>query len=228
MKRFGFWAMALAAFAMLLVGCAPKTTWLPLFDSPIPGRTSSIQIDPVGSTAPGNEGETDENALFATEAESMQNPSIVVYKSKHTLEVWDGETLMARMKVAVGKAEGAKQKSGDNKTPEGQYYICRASDGGRYYKSLFISYPNTADAQSGLDSSLITEKQYNDIAGANDNGKEPLWNTGLGGEIAITGTGTGGKDKPGDWTAGAVAVSDKDMDYLWIYIKVGVDVVINP
>jgi hypothetical protein len=93
--------------------------------------------------------------------------------------------------------------------------------------SLCISYPNEADALRGLDAGLISQAQYGLIASAIDQRKTPLWNTKLGGELAIHAYGEGGKGKTGDWTAGNIAISDKDMDYLWKYIVVGVDVQIN-
>jgi hypothetical protein len=170
----------------------------------------------------------DENKLFATDVKDMAAPHIVVYKSRNILEVWDGDTLMARMKAAMGKGDGAKQRSGDNKTPEGQYYICKLSDGGRYYKSLFLSYPNADDALAALNDGKIKDSQYQEITTAIDRRQVPLWDTKLGGEIAVSGTGTIGKDLTGNWTGGNVAVSDSDMDYLWKHITVGVDVEINP
>jgi hypothetical protein len=213
---------------LLLAGCAAKTVWLPLWTTPPPGSTSGLKALPSASTSASATTKASDQ-LFANEADSMEDPKITVYKSKHILEVWDGDTLMARMKVAIGKgATGPKQKTGDNKTPEGSYYICKTSDKGKFYKFLFISYPNEDDASAGLEAETITQSQSDSIKTAAKDKKQPPWDTGLGGEIAITGIGTGGEGKTGDWTAGSIAVSDKNMDYLWKYAVVGVDVVIKP
>jgi hypothetical protein len=220
--------IALAALAAVLVGCVQKAVWKPLFGTPIPGRTSSLAT-PESAASATPDGEAEADKLFSTDVESMDSPKIVVYKSKHTLEVWDGKVLMARMQIAIGKGDaGPKQKNGDNKTPEGAYYICKTSDKGKYYKSLFLSYPNADDANAGLTAGLITQTQYDSITQDIGNGKQPAWDTALGGEIAISGTGTIGDGKTGDWTVGNIALSDKDMDYVWKYIDIGADVEINP
>lgn len=226
MKRFFLLAACIFATAAALAGCAKKAVWVSLWSTPMPGRTSSIIVTAVPSAA----ATPDESSkLFRTDADSMANPRIVVSKTDHTLEVWDGEKLMARMKAALGRGDGAaKQKSGDNNTPEGNYYVCKVAEGGKFYKSLFISYPNVDDANTAVLGAQITQDQLDKITNAIESKGIPPWDTKLGGEIAINGIGTGGKNKEGDWTAGNVAVSDEDMDYLWKYIKVGVDVEIDP
>ena len=216
---------AILAIIATLAGCAPKATWLPLLSTPMPGRTSSVTNEPDVSAAPGENGEAAADQWFAKDVEKMDNPKIIVTKSSHTLEVWDGETLMARMKVALGRGgDGPKLKAGDNLTPEGDYYICKTNDqGGKFYKSLFISYPNAEDANAGLINHIINQEQCDDITKAIENRKQPPWDTDLGSEIAINGIGTGGVDKSGDWTAGNIAVSDKDMDYVRL-IRPGSDI----
>ena len=228
MKRSILRAVSLVLLALLLAGCAAKTVWLPLFDTPDPNRTPGPIFDPAATAGTEDNAQQDENKLFTTDVETMDTPHIVVYKSRNVLELWSGDTLMARMKAAMGKREGAKQRSGDGKTPEGQYYICKSSDHGQYYKSLFFSYPNSDDALAGLDDKAITQAQYDDIVSATDRREAPLWNTKLGGEIAISGTGTIGKGLEGNWTGGNVALSDQDMDYLLKYVSIGADVEINP
>ncbi len=226
MKRLGFAVVITLLTALLLAACAAKTVWLPLFDSPDPNRTPTYIDDP--SPTPTGKNQINENDIFKNDAESMAAPRVVVYKSRNVLELWDGDTLMARMKAAMGKHDGPKQKSGDGKTPEGTYYICKSVGTGQYYKSLFFSYPNTDDALAGLNDEKITQAQYDEIASAIDRQEIPLWNTKLGGEIAISGTGTIGKGLEGNWTGGNVALSDEDMDYLLKYVSLGVEVEINP
>lgn len=228
MKKFMLSIVWIALLAAALAGCARNVAWKPLFDTPEPGRTSSLST-PESSATISPSGGAAADKLFASDVSSMKAPKVVIYKSKHTLEVWDGTVLMARLQISIGKGdEGPKQKNGDNKTPEGNYYICKTSDSGKYYKSLFLSYPNADDATAGLNAGLITQTQCDGIANSIEAKKQPAWDTALGGEIAISGTGTIGQGKTGDWTIGNVAVSDSDMDYLWKYIKNGTDVEINP
>ena len=223
-KRFLIFSILLLSALPLLCGCGPKPTWLPLWTNLPPGSTPlpTPTKDPNATFAPSDYFEND------AQGGSMKNPSVVISKSKHTLEVYDGATLMARMKVMLGKVPGAKKKSGDDKTPEGDYFICSTDQSAKYYKTLYLSYPNSDDALNGLDGKIITQDQYDSITSAIDSKEQPPWDTGLGGQIGITGTGTAGQGKTGDWTAGNVAVSDKDMDYLWKYIPPGTDVQINP
>lgn len=218
----------IALLAALLFGCAEKVVWKSLFDTPVPGRTPSLATHgSIVEDDDGDEQESDE--LFQNDVASMENPRVVVTKSTHTLEVWDGETLMARMRIAYGRGEaGPKRKKGDNRTPEGGYYVCKTSENGKYYKSLFISYPNNDDANAGVADDIIDQETCDGISEDIANRKQPPWDTGLGGEIAICGTGTLGRDKTGDWTAGNIVVSDKNMDYLWDHIKIGAEVEINP
>lgn len=218
--------LLLLAALPLLSACAQKAVWLPLWTPPAPGSTYALSGGLIGAEPPEETPEPDE--LFASDAESLKYPRIIVYKSRHFLELYDGETLVARLRVAVGRGDGAKHKSGDNKTPEGSYFICKISEEGRHYKSLFINYPNSDDAYSGLNEKLIDEEKYNEIVEAADRREQPPWDTKLGGEIAISGTGSAGRDKYGDWTAGNVALGDKDMDYLMKYVGLDVDVEIRP
>ena len=225
MRRNLLRTAAIAVLVLALAGCAAKAVWKPLFESFDPNRTPGL-INSFESA--GTEETEDPNKLFTTDTDAMDDPRIVVYKSRHVLELVDGGIVMARMTVALGKHEGPKTKSGDGKTPEGLYYICKLSDEGRYHKSLFISYPNSDDAQLAFQAERITQDQYDKISNAIDHGEIPPWNTKLGGEIAVSGTGTMGEGKTGDWTAGNVVLSDKDVDYLWQFVKEGTEVEIVP
>ena len=154
----------------------------------------------------------------------MNSPKIVICKSERMLYVYDGDTLCAKIKIALGFApEGHKLKEGDGKTPEGEYYICSRNDKSKYYLSLAISYPNTQDAKSALDSDLISEEEFTQIETAIKNGSRPPWDTSLGGEIMIHGS-----DVSTDWTAGCIAAVDSDIDYLWENCPIGTSVTILP
>ena len=154
----------------------------------------------------------------------MAEPKIMVYKSKRMLYVYDGDTLCAKIKIALGTSpEGHKQKEGDGKTPEGVYYICTRNDHSRFYLSLGLSYPNAEDARAGLDAGLISQSEYEGIKEAMEAGGRPSWSTALGGEIMIHGAGTAS-----DWTAGCIAAENSDMDYLWENCSVGTPVEILP
>ena len=154
----------------------------------------------------------------------MDEPKIVIYKSARTLYVYDGETLCAKIEIALGfSPEGHKQKEGDGKTPEGMYYICMRNGKSKFYLSLGLSYPNMEDAEAGLDAGLISQSEYDSIEKAISKGSRPPWDTALGGEIMIHGFGTSS-----DWTAGCIATDNGDMDYLWQNCPKGTPVEILP
>lgn len=141
----------------------------------------------------------------------MKNPRLLIKKQARVLEVFDGEKLIKTYKTALGFAPlGDKERQGDGKTPEGDFYIHVKNPKSLYYLSLGISYPNAAHAKRGLDEKLITQKQYKAIISALDAQKSPPQNTALGGDIYIHGGGNSD-----DWTYGCIALSNEDMKELF-------------
>ena len=154
----------------------------------------------------------------------MKNPRLVVKKSERKLEVFDGEKLVKTYRIGLGFAPvGDKEKQGDGKTPEGEFYIFTKNDQSKFYLSIGVSYPSIEDAERGLREKLISKKQHDEIVEAIKNKKMPLQNTKLGGEIYIHGNGS-----KTDWTLGCVALEDAEMKELFDAIPVGTSVKIEP
>ncbi|HQU84574.1 MAG TPA: L,D-transpeptidase family protein [Pyrinomonadaceae bacterium] len=154
----------------------------------------------------------------------MENPHLVVKKSARTLELFDGEKLIKTYKIGLGFApEGDKEKEGDGKTPEGDFYIFTKNPKSSFYLSLGLSYPNLEDAKRGLDAKLITKAEYDQIETAIKNKKMPPQKTKLGGEIYIHGNGSSK-----DWTWGCVALENEDIKELFDALEIGVNVKIMP
>ncbi|MCA1624308.1 MAG: L,D-transpeptidase family protein [Acidobacteria bacterium] len=154
----------------------------------------------------------------------MKNPRLVVKKKDRRLELYDGEKLIKHYEIALGFApEGEKEKQGDGKTPEGEFYIFTKNDKSKFYLSLGISYPNIEDAERGLKAKLITKAQRDEIVQAIQNKKTPLQNTALGGEIYIHGGGS-----VSDWTWGCVALKNEEIKELFDALQVGTIVKIEP
>lgn len=153
---------------------------------------------------------------------------IIVYKKDRSLQLRKGNELIGEYKIDLGfDPIGHKEREGDGKTPEGAYYICVKNPKSKYYLSLGLSYPGISDAKRGLESGLITQKEYDEIVKAINSGKRPPWNTPLGGQIMIHGTDTKSETKS-DWTEGCIAVDNEVMDILWEYCKVGTQVFVFP
>ena len=107
---------------------------------------------------------------------------------------------------------GAKVKSGDNRTPEGNYTIEKHNPQSKFHLSLRISYPN--------------EEQ---IKSAKEGNYEP------GGDIMIHGYPNKIPaflfyfwHKWKDWTAGCIAVTNDEIEEIYDIVKDGTPITILP
>jgi murein L,D-transpeptidase YafK len=154
----------------------------------------------------------------------LSQPKIVVKKGQRQLLLFSGEKLVRTYRVGLGLSPiGDKARSGDHRTPEGDFYIFTKNDKSAFYLSLGISYPNTAAAERGLRDHLIDKSQYGAITRALRAKKGPPQNTLLGGDIYIHGNGA-----QSDWTWGCVALENEDIRELFNAVSVGTPVTIEP
>ncbi len=144
---------------------------------------------------------------------------ITVEKQKRRLTLTDGDRTLFSCAVALGSAPtGPKQRAGDGKTPEGEYYVCLKKMG-KYGPSLGVSYPSEADARLfGAEDGLIAC-----IRARAQTKERPPWGTAMGGEIYIHGGGT-----DSDWTAGCIALNDADAERLYALVPAGTGIIILP
>ena len=137
---------------------------------------------------------------------------IVVIKKERKMYLYKGNKVTSVFPVSLGKNPvGTKVKKGDNRTPEGQFWIHRKLCSPKYYRSLCISYPRPQDK-----------------ARAAARGVNP------GGDITIHAQPTWNADGKGDkytlsrnWTQGCVAVTNSAMNQLWYAVREGVPVTIK-
>lgn len=129
---------------------------------------------------------------------------ILVYKSEHKMEIYEKNKLVKTYKIAIGRGgEGAKEFEGDEKTPEGLYFINSKNKESGYHNNLGISYPNEVDI-----------KRCKKI------------NKPTGGDIKIHGLKNGfgfiGKfHLLFDWTLGCIALSNEEIDELSQHTPIG-------
>lgn len=138
---------------------------------------------------------------------------IEIIKHKRVLNLIKGDKVYKTYRIALGKSpKGHKQVEGDNKTPQGRYFIKRKLEKSQFHRSLVISYPNPSD------------KQY-----AQMQGKDP------GNNICIHGLATYLKYVPTvvqkmhrlyDWTQGCIAVTDNEIEEIYAEVDVGTPVII--
>ena len=137
--------------------------------------------------------------------------AMIVYKSKHQLLAFSKGKLIKTYMISLGRNPvGAKEYEGDQKTPEGTYFIHDKNPNSGWHKNLGISYPN-----------------QNDMAKAKRLGKP------TGGDIKIHGL-KNGKGYIGkfhrwqDWTLGCIAVTNAEIDELYNAVSVGCTIEIKP
>ncbi len=137
---------------------------------------------------------------------------ILVVKKDRKMYLYKDGKVQRVIPVSLGKNPvGHKQKKGDNRTPEGEFFIHRKLCSPKYYRSLCISYPRPQDR-----------------AKAQARGVNP------GGDITIHAQPKWNADGKGDgytlsrnWTQGCVAVTNSAMKELWYAVREGVPITIR-
>jgi len=137
--------------------------------------------------------------------------SLVLTKSRRELVVYYHGDAVRTYYVALGRSPvGDKERIGDNRTPEGLFFIQGRNPNSRYHLSLRISYPDATHR-----------------ARAARLGVEP------GGDIMIHGLPEeqavfGPAHRDYDWTNGCIAVTNKEIEELWRVIRDGTPIQIKP
>lgn len=141
----------------------------------------------------------------------LQADRVVIEKGAHTLTLYAGERLLARFWVSLGREPvGRKECRGDNRTPEGRYYVVGRKEDSDFHRALRISYPSDSDVER-----------------AREKGCDP------GGDIMIHGL-RGDWGQQGsmhllkDWTKGCIAVTNEEIERIWQMVADGVTVEIHP
>ena len=113
--------------------------------------------------------------------------------------------------IAPGKhPTGDKERIGDNRTPEGVFYIDLRNAQSKFHKALHISYPDAAHAQRAKAMGVAT-----------------------GGDIMIHGlppayASLGAAHREFDWTNGCIAVTDEEIEEIWRAVPNGAAIQIKP
>lgn len=136
---------------------------------------------------------------------------VLVLKSARQLQlISDGEALKT-YRISLGRnPKGTKLQEGDQRTPEGFYWLDWRKHSNNYNLSMHISYPNVSDA-----------------ARARREGVKP------GSMIMIHGTPVD-EEYPEwyfhtlDWTNGCIGMKNNDMREVWDLVKDGTMIEIRP
>lgn len=161
---------------------------------------------------------------YLTPLSQIQKPEVFVYKEKRRLYVVQSNVLVRDYPIGLGsQPKGDKEKDGDGKTPEGEFFVNLKHTSGKPSKSLSLNYPDRRHIEKAFFSGLIGPSQFREIlANLKENGSSPQ-DTALGKHTLIQ---SGGAHK--DWTDGCVALYDSDMEELFNVCSVGTPVSIRP
>ena len=158
---------------------------------------------------------------------------LVIQKSRYTTILYKGETPVKTYQAVFGRGygDGDKQRMGDRRTPEGDFYICTMNHSKRFYKFMGLSYPGLKHAEGGLRSGMIVPEEYAMIKKAIEERSSPPWETRLGGAVGIHGRTVGdARPQSGDinWTDGCIALENADVDEIYRVVSLGTPVTILP
>lgn len=137
---------------------------------------------------------------------------ILVEKKDRKMYLYKEGKVVRTIPVSLGKNPvGPKLQQGDNRTPEGEFFIHRKLCSPKYYRSLCISYPRPSDRERAK------------ARGVNPGGAvtihaQPKWNAdGKGDSYTLA----------QNWTQGCVAVTNAEMKELWYAVREGVPITIR-
>jgi len=136
---------------------------------------------------------------------------VIVEKSKRTMTLLKQDREVRTYKIALGRDPvGAKVMQGDNRTPEGIYYIDYKVRNSVYHRALHLSYPNPDDMER-----------------ARALGVPP------GGSIMIHGMKQdhlwmGDVQYLFNWTNGCIALTNREIEEVWALVSPWTPVEIRP
>jgi tetratricopeptide (TPR) repeat protein len=136
-----------------------------------------------------------EQKVFAFATQKGSVDKILIEKKERRLMLLSKGEVLKTYKIALGGTpNGPKEKQGDNKTPEGTYFIDSRNKDSHYHLSLHISYPNERDKKRAKELGVSS-----------------------GGNIMIHGikngfSRVGDSHTAVDWTKGCIAVTDEEIE----------------
>lgn len=136
---------------------------------------------------------------------------VVVEKKQRRLTLLSKGEALKTYKIALGRSPvGAKEREGDNRTPEGTYQIDSRNYNSYYHLSLHISYPNEVDRKAAR------RMGVNPGGGISIHGLHGGWLQG------------GDNHSVVDWTDGCIAVTNEEIEELDQLVPNGMVVEIKP
>lgn len=143
---------------------------------------------------------------------------ILVSKSENKIFIMHNDIVLYTFHAAFGSgySDGHKAQEGDNRTPEGTYFINGKNPKSKFYKGLQVSYPNKADVQFAQKYGVSAggDIMIHGIANA-------IGSLGFNQTVANTINLT-------NWTQGCIAIRNDQIDKIYNSIATGTRVEICP
>jgi murein L,D-transpeptidase YafK len=136
---------------------------------------------------------------------------IVIEKSKRTMTLLKQDREVRTYKVSLGRNPiGPKIQKGDQKTPEGLYYVDYKLRNSVYHRALHLNYPNQDDIERAR-SLGVTPGNSIMIHGMKE---DKLW--------------MGDVQYLFDWTNGCIALTNREIEEVWVLVPPWTPVEIRP
>lgn len=135
---------------------------------------------------------------------------VLVVKSERALHLIHRGEVVKSYRVSLGKKSGPKEYEGDQRTPEGLYWINWRKRSDNFNLAMHISYPNAKDLKRAEETGLPPGNMIM-LHGTPEDEEYPEWffNT-------------------LDWTEGCIALNNADMQEVWESVKDGTLIEIRP
>lgn len=149
----------------------------------------------------------------ANQSNSQNTPSVdkvLVVKSERALHLMRRGEVIKSYRVSLGKKTGPKEYEGDQRTPEGLYWINWRKQSDNYNLAMHISYPNAKDLKRAEEIGQPAGSMIM-LHGTPNDEEYPEWffNT-------------------LDWTEGCIALTNPDMEEVWETVEDGTLIEIRP
>ncbi|MDY7218192.1 L,D-transpeptidase family protein [Denitrificimonas sp. JX-1] len=135
---------------------------------------------------------------------------VLVVKSERSLHLMHRGDIIKTYRVSLGKKPGKKEYEGDQRTPEGTYWINWRRPSKNYNLSMHISYPNASDLKRAQELGRSAGSMIM-LHGTPIDGEYPEWFF-----------------HSLNWTDGCIALKNDDMKEVWNLVKDGTLIEITP
>lgn len=143
--------------------------------------------------------------------EGARAERVVVLKAKRQLLLLDGDTVLRRYPISLGgRPVGHKRREGDERTPEGLYWLDARNPQSAFHLSLHVSYPDRSDRRRAV-------REEVDPGGM-------IMVHGLPNHLSFLGR----VHRLVDWTDGCIALTNAEMEQVWRAVEDGTPIEIRP